>query len=288
MFLAGRKMGRLGLLVIAAVALQLAAAPSAFAWGDAGHKIVCQLAYLELTPAAKSKVDALIALDPKFRTFATSCTWPDIFPAVRPAEHFLNVPRSARTIEPANLCPMADRCVASAILNDARDLATAQDAQRKVAAAQKSRPLGRRHSSAVPCLVRGRQGCKFHRGHRRLRRQSAPRLGYVHRRKEIGTAKRPSRRRSKARSRTRTAKSGRPRASMPPPSPPGRTNCWSARKAPSLNIASGTRTAAGTRLTSGSFPGRNAKSRSPPNTWSKRLPSSATGSNARASGSARY
>ena len=101
-------MGRLGLLAIVAVTLQLAAAPPAFAWGDAGHKIVCQLAYLELTPAAKAKVDALIALDPKFRTFAASCTWPDMFPPVRPAEHFLNVPRSARTIDPASLCPTAD------------------------------------------------------------------------------------------------------------------------------------------------------------------------------------
>ena len=51
---------------------------------------------------------------------------------MRPAEHFLNVPRGARTIEPANLCPTADRCVASAILNDARDLATAQDPSEKL------------------------------------------------------------------------------------------------------------------------------------------------------------
>jgi hypothetical protein len=118
---------RLGFPAIVAAALQLAAATQAFAWGDVGHKIVCQLAYLELRPAAKSKVDALIALDPKFRTFATSCTWPDMFPPQRPAEHFLNIPRGARTIDPGNLCPAADRCVASAILNDARDLATAKD-----------------------------------------------------------------------------------------------------------------------------------------------------------------
>ncbi len=128
MVLAGRKMGRLTLVLLAGAALQLAAAQQALAWGDAGHKIVCQLAYLELTPAAKAKVDALIALDPKFHTFATSCTWPDMFPPVRPAEHFLNVPRSARTVDPASLCPAAQHCVASAILNDAHELASAQDA----------------------------------------------------------------------------------------------------------------------------------------------------------------
>ena len=128
MVLAGWKMGRLALVFLAAAASQLAAVPQAFAWGDAGHRIVCQLAYLELTPAAKAKVDALIALDPKFHTFAASCTWPDMFPPVRPAEHFLNVPRNARTVDPVNLCPVAEHCVASAILNDARELAAAQDA----------------------------------------------------------------------------------------------------------------------------------------------------------------
>ncbi len=132
MGLAGWKMARLGLLTVATAASQLAAAPQAFAWTDTGHKIVCQLAYLELTPAAKAKVDALIALDPKFPTFAAACTWPDIAPPQRPSEHFLNVPRNARKIDPANLCPTADRCVASAILNDARELATTKDPKERL------------------------------------------------------------------------------------------------------------------------------------------------------------
>jgi hypothetical protein len=79
---------------------------------------------MELTPTAKAKVDALIALDPKFKSFAASCTWPDIFPVTRPAEHFMNVPRGARTVEAGNLCPLAERCVAKAILNDAQELAS--------------------------------------------------------------------------------------------------------------------------------------------------------------------
>ena len=132
MILAGWKTVRLGLLPIAMAASQFATAPQAFAWTDAGHKIVCQLAYLELTPAAKSKVDALIAADPKFHTFAAACTWPDMFPPQRPAEHFLNVPRGAKKIDPGNLCPAADRCVASAILNDTRELASAKDAKERL------------------------------------------------------------------------------------------------------------------------------------------------------------
>jgi S1/P1 Nuclease len=121
-------MKRVWVSLLGAAASGFIAAPEARAWGDAGHRIVCQLAYLELTPAAKAKADALIALDPKFKSFAASCTWPDIFPVARPAEHFMNVPRGARAVEAANLCPAAERCVAKAILNDTQELATNTDA----------------------------------------------------------------------------------------------------------------------------------------------------------------
>jgi hypothetical protein len=121
-------MRRFWLLLFAAAVTALIAPPGARAWGDAGHRIVCQLAYLELIPAAKAKVDALIALDPKFKSFAASCTWPDIFPVARPSEHFMNVPRGARAVEAGNLCPLAQHCVTKAILNDARDLASNPDA----------------------------------------------------------------------------------------------------------------------------------------------------------------
>jgi hypothetical protein len=123
---------RLWVLFLWAAVSGTIVAPKAHAWGDAGHRIICQLAYLELTPAAKTKVDALIALDPKFKSFAASCTWPDIFPVVRPAEHFLNVPRGARAVEADNLCPVAARCVAKAILNDAQELASNQDTNERL------------------------------------------------------------------------------------------------------------------------------------------------------------
>jgi hypothetical protein len=99
----------------------------AFAWGDIGHRVVCQIAYEELKPEIKARVDALVAIDPKFRTFADGCTWPDVFPRQRPPEHFVDLPRSAKGIELAHPCPVADRCVISAILNDTRDLALSLD-----------------------------------------------------------------------------------------------------------------------------------------------------------------
>ena len=124
-------LARVTIRLLSALPLALALTPclvqQASAWGDNGHQIICQIAYLELKPQIKARVDALIAIDPKFRTFADGCTWPDKFPRQRPAEHYLDVRRTDHAVDPAHLCPVADRCVASAILNDARDLAFSTD-----------------------------------------------------------------------------------------------------------------------------------------------------------------
>ena len=125
----GRARPPFGLLsaLLIAIALNSSFVAQASAWGELGHQIICQIAYLELKPEIKARVDALIAIDPKFQTFADACTWPDKFPRIRSIEHFLNVPRTDQTVDPAHLCPVADRCVASAILNDTRDLAFSTD-----------------------------------------------------------------------------------------------------------------------------------------------------------------
>jgi hypothetical protein len=65
-----------------------------FVWGNIGHRAVCQIAYEELKPEIKARVDALVAIDPKFRTFADGCTWPNVFPRQRPPEHDVDLPRS--------------------------------------------------------------------------------------------------------------------------------------------------------------------------------------------------
>ena len=115
------------LVFLAALQCAVFDAPSAFAWGDIGHRVICQIAYEELKPEIKARVDALVAIDPKFRSFAHGCTWPDVFPRQRPPEHYVDLPRSAKGIEVAHPCPVADRCVISAILNDTRDLALSLD-----------------------------------------------------------------------------------------------------------------------------------------------------------------
>jgi S1/P1 Nuclease len=49
----------------------------ALAWGDIGHRIICEIAFQELQPTARERVKAIIRRDPEFDTFAESCTWPD-------------------------------------------------------------------------------------------------------------------------------------------------------------------------------------------------------------------
>jgi hypothetical protein len=44
--------------------------PPASAWGDLGHRIICQIAFEELRPEIRARVGALIAIDPRYRTFA--------------------------------------------------------------------------------------------------------------------------------------------------------------------------------------------------------------------------
>lgn len=111
------------------LAVQFAGFSTAHAWGNGGHKVICRIAYEELSPSAETRVDALIAIDTKFRTFAESCPWTDIFPRVRPPEHYVNIPRMALGLDAGHPCPEAERCVVSAILTDARDLAFASEMQ---------------------------------------------------------------------------------------------------------------------------------------------------------------
>ena len=63
-----------------AACVLLAAANPANAWGDLGHKVTALIAYRHLTPAAKSKVDAMLAADTDTLTapdFASRATWAD-------------------------------------------------------------------------------------------------------------------------------------------------------------------------------------------------------------------
>lgn len=86
-----------------------------FAWGQGGHYTVCEIGYLNLTPAAKAEVDRLVALDGRYASFTETCTFPDK-PLSRASEHYTNYPRSQRRIAPG--CPSGRPCVLSALEGD--------------------------------------------------------------------------------------------------------------------------------------------------------------------------
>jgi hypothetical protein len=102
------------------------------AWGAIGHEVICEIAFQELTPAAREKVNALIERDNEFSLFAKSCSWPDR-PRRRPKEHYVNLPRDAAGFV-GRPCPVAEKCVVSAVLEDMSSLALATDEDDKLRA----------------------------------------------------------------------------------------------------------------------------------------------------------
>ena len=65
---------------LACLALSLIVIGSAcpvWAWGDLGHRVICQIAFQELNDKARTEVMRLIALDATFDSSTDACTWPD-------------------------------------------------------------------------------------------------------------------------------------------------------------------------------------------------------------------
>jgi hypothetical protein len=87
---------------------------NAWAWGDEGHKIVCEIAMRLAVPSTRAEIRRLIKTDSEFDFFSDSCTWPD-HPRKRTAEHFINLARDSSGLASNDLCPRAQECVLSAI-----------------------------------------------------------------------------------------------------------------------------------------------------------------------------
>ena len=102
--------------------LAMASAPvPMFRWGEQGHRILCEIAFQRLTPAARAMVEGIRAEDPApAASYAESCTWAD---AVRgnthpftSAYHFINIPARTVGADFARDCgDPARRCVGWAI-----------------------------------------------------------------------------------------------------------------------------------------------------------------------------
>jgi hypothetical protein len=119
-------------IIAAALAFFFFFAPStAHAWGQGGHYTVCEIGYLNLTPAAKAEVDRLVALDGRFHSFTETCTFPDN-PVSRASEHYANYLRTDRRIS-APGCPGGRPCVLGAIDSDLAILRSGTDPQKALA-----------------------------------------------------------------------------------------------------------------------------------------------------------
>jgi hypothetical protein len=103
-----------------AMTLTLLLPQPADAWGDRGHRIICEIALQELTPAAKHEVSRLMALDTEFTSFSDACIWAD-HPRKRADEHFINLRRNSTTFTSAK-CKVGPRCLLTAIEADVAKL----------------------------------------------------------------------------------------------------------------------------------------------------------------------
>ena len=106
------------------LAMLLLIAPNAYAWGQLGHQVVCDIAWRESSSALKRQLSN-IARQMGYKTFAESCTWADQikrysrYDDLKPL-HYLNVDRSQRQVKNASCLRRSQaskpRCVITAIL----------------------------------------------------------------------------------------------------------------------------------------------------------------------------
>src|SRR5260370_40652811 len=69
----------------------------AWAWGDEGHKVICEIAMRLVQPNTRAEIQQLISNDERFDTFSDSCRRPD-HPRQRANEHCLNLPRESEGV----------------------------------------------------------------------------------------------------------------------------------------------------------------------------------------------
>lgn len=106
------------------------------AWGDLGHKVICEIAFRSVQPNTQAAINRLMQLDSAFKSFSDSCIYPD-HPRIRAPEHFLNLPRDSKGLS-SNQCPQADECVLTAILRDFEILQAKEQADASKLVALKS------------------------------------------------------------------------------------------------------------------------------------------------------
>lgn len=105
--------------VIVLALIPLAAPPHARAWGDAGHQVVCEIAFERMGPDARDLVREVRRLDPaRSSSFNASCIWPDEVRNTTHRDtyeyHFVNVDDDAAGLDLVGDCEAKD-CVTVAV-----------------------------------------------------------------------------------------------------------------------------------------------------------------------------
>ena len=63
--------------ILLALVVLLPISSDAWAWGDQGHKVICEIAMRLVQPSTRAEIQKLISNDQQFDTFSDSCIWPD-------------------------------------------------------------------------------------------------------------------------------------------------------------------------------------------------------------------
>ena len=128
------------------LAVGLGWSSQALAWGDSGHRTVCEIALRNLTPVARGEVERLLRAHPAIlganqlnAEYGWACTYPDhpasSGPGRRSPEHFANYARTTLAVTGASGCGTAPLCVVTAIASDFAILLSLAASDRDKAAA---------------------------------------------------------------------------------------------------------------------------------------------------------
>ena len=110
-------------LVLAFTTLQIPL--QAHAWAKRGHQIVAEIAEANLSPAAKTKVSKLLALEGKLKLSSIS-SWADSIRGTtspRQPMHSVRIPTTATSYNPSRDC-IGNNCILVAIAGNISDLAS--------------------------------------------------------------------------------------------------------------------------------------------------------------------
>jgi len=145
--------------VLIALVVLFAISSDAWAWGDQGHKVICEIAFPLAQPNTRAEIRKLIGTDEQFKTFGDACTWPD-HPRQRTKRAFREP--AERFGRPSFRClPERNGLRRDGDQEGFRSPVVKQrEPGAEARIVEVSRTLGRRHPSTASCFNRRRSGWK--------------------------------------------------------------------------------------------------------------------------------